>query len=57
MESIVEKNIMDIYYNDNHSDDCHVNRSEEQSIINMENLLTKSEDDDHFGGEEDTKGN
>ena len=59
---------MDNYYNCNHGDYCHDNSNEElvhtQPIIagdgptvNMEmSLMNQSEDDDHSGGQEETRG-
>ena len=52
------------YYNCNHGDYCHDNRSEELPIIagdgvtvNMEmSLMNQSEDDDHSEGQEETRG-
>ena len=46
MESIID-----------HGDDCHDESEELLPTVNTENsLCNKSEDDDHSGGEEDTKG-
>ena len=59
---------MDNYYYCNHGDYCHDNSSEELvhtlpiiagdgPTVNMEmSLMNQSEDDDHFGGQEETRG-
>ena len=52
----------------NHGDNCHGNRGEELvhelpvitgggATVNMEKLMSHSEDDDHSGGQEETRGN
>ena len=58
---------MDNYYNCNHGDYCHDNRSEEPvhtlpiiagdgSTVNMEMSLMNQSEDDHSGGQEETRG-
>ena len=59
---------MDNHHDYNHGDDCHDNRSEELvhtlpiiagdgPTVNMEmSLMNQSEDDDHSGGQEETRG-
>ena len=58
---------MDNYYNCNHGDYCHDNSSEELvhtlpiiagdgSTVNMEMSLMNQSEDDHSGGQEETRG-